>query len=176
MSDPFQKQPPPEPEPGQPGQAGPGQPPPYGAPSPQGYGAPGSYPPPTPPAPGWPQPGMAPGQMALSPGEEATWVGAAHWSALVAAIVGLPLLGPLLVLLTKGNQSPRVRYHAVESLNFQLSFLIYFLVSSVLILLLIGLLLLPIVALLWLVFTIIGTIKATSGQDYRYPLTIRMVH
>src|SRR5687768_8785948 len=125
MSDPFQKQPPPEPEPGgQPGQ--PGQQPPYGAPSSQGYGAPGAYPPPTPPGqPGYPQPGVAPGQ--LSAGEEATWVGAAHWGALVASFIGgLAFLGPLLVLLIKGNESPRVRWHAVESLNFQLSFLIYF--------------------------------------------------
>ncbi len=32
-----------------------------------------------------------------------------------------------------------------------------------------------VVGVLWLVFTIIGSIKASNGEDYRYPLTIRMV-
>ena len=28
---------------------------------------------------------------------------------------------------------------------------------------------------LWLVFTIIGSVKSVNGEMYRYPLTIRMV-
>jgi len=35
--------------------------------------------------------------------------------------------------------------------------------------------LLPLVGLMWLVFTIIGSVRASEGQDYRYPLTLRMV-
>ena len=112
----------------------------------------------------------------LSPGEERTWAGAAHWSALVAALLGgLSFLGPLLVLLIQGNKSPYVRRHAVESLNFQLSLLIYALVSAVLILVLVGLFLLVVVGLMWLIFPILATIKAANGEEYRYPLTIRMV-
>ena len=61
----------------------------------------------------------------LGPGDERTWATAAHWSALVAACVALAFLGPLVVLLAKGNESPWVRRNAVESLNFQLSMLIY---------------------------------------------------
>jgi uncharacterized Tic20 family protein len=30
-------------------------------------------------------------------------------------------------------------------------------------------------AAFWLVMTIIGAMKAGNGEDYRYPLTIRMV-
>ena len=44
-----------------------------------------------------------------------------------------------------------------------------------LLLVLIGFLLLLVVGILWLVFTIIGSIKGSNGEDYRYPLTIRMV-
>ena len=40
---------------------------------------------------------------------------------------------------------------------------------------LVGFVLLPVVGLLWLVFTILGTVRSLDGQDYRYPLTIRMV-
>jgi uncharacterized protein len=42
-------------------------------------------------------------------------------------------------------------------------------------LVLIGFVLLPLVGLFWLIFTIIGSVKASNGEDYRYPLTIRMV-
>ena len=121
------------------------------------------------------QPGQVPvDQGGLTP-DERTWGGAAHWSALVAAFVALAFIGPLIVMLTKGNESPYIRRQAVESLNFQLSILIYGAVSFVLVFVLVGFLLLPIVGLLWLIFTIIGSIKAANGEEYRYPLTIRMV-
>ncbi|MBC2962014.1 DUF4870 domain-containing protein [Nocardioides deserti] len=94
---------------------------------------------------------------------------------MIGAFVALAFLGPLLVMLIKGNQSGYVRAQAVESLNFQLSILIYGIVAFVLAFVLIGFLLLPIVGLIWLVFTIVGSVKASNGELYRYPLTIRMV-
>lgn len=125
------------------------------------------------------------GGAAMSPGEERTWAGAAHWSALVAAFVALAFLGPLVVLLAKGNQSAYVRRNAVESLNFQLSMLIYgfagTIVAIVLTVVTLGFGLLVIIPLalafggFWLVMTIIGAVKTGNGEDYRYPLTIRMV-
>lgn len=154
----------------------------------QPYGQPGPQQPPPPaygqqpPAYGQQQPGHPQQQpyggaptSPLTPQQEISWSCAAHWSALVASVVGLAFLGPLVVMLTKGNESPRVRAHAVESLNFQLSILIYGLVAAVSILLLIGILLLPLVGLMWLVLTIVGAVKTSSGEFYRYPLTIRMV-
>jgi hypothetical protein len=121
----------------------------------------------------------------MSPGDERTWAGAAHWSALVAAFVALAFLGPLVVLIAKGNESAWVRRNAVESLNFQLSVLIYGFVGGMvavvvaIVTLGIGLLLVIPLALafagFWLVMTIIAAVKAGNGEDYRYPLTIRMV-
>ena len=116
-----------------------------------------------------------PGAGGLTP-DERTWGGAAHWSALVAGLFGgLSFLGPLIVLLVKGNDSPWVRRQSVESLNFQISIMIYAIVSAILIIVLIGLFLLAIVGIFWLIFTIIGSVKASAGEDYRYPLSIRMV-
>ena len=145
-------------------------PPPYGE-QPQ-YGAP-PPPPYTPPGP------------SLGQGDERMWATAAHWSALVAAFVALAFLGPLVVLIAKGNESPWVRRNAVESLNFQLSMLIYgfagSLVAIVLVVVTLGIGLLLIIPLFlafgafWLVMTIIGAMKTGNGEDYRYPLTIRMV-
>jgi uncharacterized Tic20 family protein len=127
---------------------------------------------PTPPA-GWGQPPLHPGGLTR---DEITWGSAAHWSSLVASVVGaLAFLGPLIVMLTKGAESPYVRRQAVESLNFQLSMLIYGAVSVALCFVLIGFVLLPLVALTWLICTIIGSVRSSRGEDYRYPVTIRMV-
>ena len=129
-------------------------------------------------------PPYAPGP-GMGPGDERTWAGAAHWSALVAAFVALAFLGPLVVLIAKGNESAWVRRNAVESLNFQLSMLIYGFVGGIvavvvaIVTLGIGLLLVIPLALafgaFWLIVTIIAAVKAGNGEDYRYPLTIRMV-
>ena len=168
MSDPYGPPPADRPEEQPPGQQPPGQQPPAQTPYGQqpAYGeqsAHGREPYPQQPGPG-----------ALTP-DERTWGGAAHWSALVGAFVALAFLGPLLVLLVKGNESPWIRKQAVESLNFQISILIYAIVSAILIVVLIGFILLAAVGLMWLIFTIIGSVKASNGDDYRYPLTIRMV-
>jgi len=99
----------------------------------------------------------------------------AHLSALVAAFVALSFLGPLIVMLTQGNRSQFVRRQAVEALNFQITIYIAGIISALLLLVLIGFVLLPIVGIAWLVFTIIGAMKANNGEDYRYPLNIRLV-
>lgn len=85
------------------------------------------------------------------------------------------LVGPLLIWLLKRADSPEIDAHGKESLNFQLSMLIYDVVAVVLCFVLIGI---PILILLWIlntVFVIIASIRASEGQLYRYPLTIRFL-
>ena len=161
MSDPYGPPPPEQPEGETPGEQPTGEPA-YGQPPAQNpYGQQPPY-------------AQQPGLGGLTP-DERTWGGAAHWSALLGMLIGFAFLGPLLVMLIKGNESPWIRKQSVESLNFQLSILIYGIVAAVLIVILVGLVLLPAVGIFWLVFTIIGSVKAGNGEDYRYPLTIRMV-
>ena len=131
-------------------------------------------PPPTPP-PGQPAYTQRPA-ASLGLSDERTWSAAAHWSAYVASLVGMSFLGPLAVLLVQGTKSPTVRQHAVESLNFQLSLLIYAIVSAVLVLVVVGIFGLIAVGLMWLILPLLATIKASNGESYRYPLTIRLVH
>jgi uncharacterized Tic20 family protein len=55
--------------------------------------------------------------------EERNWAMAAHLSALIA-VAGLPfghVIGPLIVFLSKGNESNFVREHARTSLNYQIT-------------------------------------------------------
>ncbi len=127
--------------------------------------------PPSPPNP----PGAGYGPVTLT-SEEKNWALGAHVGVLVAAWVALGFLAPLLVLLVKGKDSAFIRRHAVESLNFQISMLIYLAVSFVLVLVFVGIFLLIGFLILDLVVIIVATIKASNGEDYRYPLCIRFVH
>jgi uncharacterized Tic20 family protein len=107
--------------------------------------------------------------------EERNWALAAHIGSLVAAWFAMGFLAPLIVLLVKGKESPFVRRHAVESLNFQISLLIYMVASGILVLLIIGIFMLIALGIFALVVIILATIAASNGQDYRYPLTIRLI-
>ena len=116
-----------------------------------------------------------PGGLAPS-SEERTWAWISHAGTIVAAWVALGFLCPLAIMLTKGNESPYVRRHAVESLNFQISLYIYLAVCFVLVFVLIGLFLMPALGVFALVAIILATVKAANGEDFRYPLCIRLVH
>jgi len=92
------------------------------------------------------------------------------------------VVGPLLVWLLKRDESPEIDDQGKESLNFQISMLIYTIllgvVCFILLFVLIGLLLIPLFAVLYIldiVLVIIACIKASEGKLYRYPLTIRLI-
>ena len=95
--------------------------------------------------------------------------------------MALAFLGPLLVLLIQGNKSAFVRRHAIESLNFQITLLIALAAGIVLSVVTLGLgliIVLPVglvVGILALVWIIMAGIKANNGEDYRYPINIRLV-
>lgn len=152
------------------------RPPPYPpSPPPSGYPPPMPVYPPQgqPPQPGYAPPGyIVPGTAQGYPpnGDEKLWALLSHGSFFVLGIIG-----PLIVMLTKGKESPFIRRHAVEALNFHLSVLIYELVSFVLMLVLVGFLTFVAVLVFGLVVTILAMIAANNGADYRYPLNIRMV-
>ncbi|HET6920574.1 MAG TPA: DUF4870 domain-containing protein [Jiangellaceae bacterium] len=112
---------------------------------------------------------------AVVPSEDRNWAMGAHLSAFVAAYIALGFLGPLIVLLVRGDRSPFVRRHAVEALNFNLTVLIYVVICVILALVLIGFVLLIALGILYVVAVIIGAVRASSGEEYRYPLTIRFV-
>ena len=128
----------------------------------------------TPPPGGIPQQPYGGAVPALT-AEERNWAIAAHVGSFLAAWVALGLLAPLVVLLAKGDESPYIRRHSVESLNFQINALIYTVVFAVLMLVVIGFILLPLYAIVYAVCVISGTVRASHGEDFRYPMTIRFV-
>lgn len=80
---------------------------------------------------------------------------------------------PLVLWLLKKSESPNLDNHGREVLNFQISWSIYALLSIVLSAVLIGILMLGILAITWIILTVIGALKARQGELYRYPITIR---
>src|SRR5881398_293312 len=84
-------------------------------------------------------------------------------------------LGPLIVWLAKRGDSPEIDEHGKESVNFQISMLIYNLIAGVLCLVLIGFVILGILHILNLVLVIVASIQASEGKLYRYPITIRLI-
>ena len=115
----------------------------------------------------------------LAPASEITaeakrWAAMSHLSAFVM-FLGIPtLVGPFITWLWK-RDIEYVDEQGKEALNFNISFLIYGIASALLILVLVGLVLLPIVVVTWFVLVIVASVKASAGEDYRYPLTLRFM-
>jgi uncharacterized Tic20 family protein len=75
----------------------------------------------------------------------------------------------------KKEEMPMVDEHGKEVINFQISITIWIFIAAIFAVLLIGLPFLIILAVLQIVFVIIGALKADRGELYRYPLTIRFI-
>ncbi|GLZ00914.1 DUF4870 domain-containing protein [Actinoplanes sp. NBRC 103695] len=141
------------------GAGGYGPPPGYGQQQP-GYGAPGYG------APGGPAP------VGYANNDEKTWALIAHFGGIVVGF-----LAPLVAMLAKGNESPTVRAHAVEALNFQITWGVATIIASILAGCTAGILFfLPLITwVVIVVFSIIAGMKANEGQLYHYPATVRLV-
>jgi len=85
------------------------------------------------------------------------------------------IFGPLIVWLLKRNESPEIDAHGKESLNFQLSMLIYNVIAGILVIVVIGIPLLILLYVLNIVFVIVASIQAGDGKLYRYPMAIRFI-
>jgi uncharacterized protein len=85
------------------------------------------------------------------------------------------ILGPLIIWLAKRGDSPEIDANGKESLNFQISMLIYNIIAGILCLVLIGFVILAILHILNLVLVIVASIQVSDGKFYRYPLTIRLI-
>jgi uncharacterized protein len=120
---------------------------------------------------GTPTPGSAPTE------NERTWAMLAHLSALAGLIMPLLgiVIGPLVVWLARRDESSFVAEHAREALNFNISVLIGAVVCGLLMLVFVGFLLGTALFIAWLVKTLVAAIKASEGEIYHYPFSLRLV-
>lgn len=83
-------------------------------------------------------------------------------------------IGPLIVWLLKKDESTYVDYYGKLYFNFTITYFIFGLVAGFSAIILIGFILIPIVGVAYLVFTIIGIVKAYEGTYYKIPFIIEI--
>ena len=144
---------------------------------------PSSNPEPTPaPVPPLPSPApLPPQQPGAGSVSDQQWIVFLHLSALAGFVIPSlgHIVGPLIIWLVKKPESPAIDAAGRNVLNFQISWTIWIFVSVI-----IGFagscLVVPIIipfglVIAWLVFVIIGAVKASNGETYQFPLTIKML-
>src|SRR6185437_11562779 len=96
-------------------------------------------------------------------------------SHILAIVPGVGILGPLVIWLLKKDQYQFVEANARESLNFQLTIIIGWIISGILVVVFIGWLLFGVLACLNVVLVIVATVKASENMIYRYPISLRLI-
>jgi uncharacterized Tic20 family protein len=115
--------------------------------------------------------------MGMSARDEQTWSVIAHLSILLDLITGLG--GPvaaLIIWLVYKDRSQRVAFHALQSLWYQIAWIVIlsvgWFITFVLMFVLIGFLLVPVMAIVSFVPFVhqcYAAYKVSQGVDYRYP-------
>lgn len=130
------------------------------------------YSPPAPPNPELPATGRW-----VADQESRNYALIAHLSGPVLSLLSagsLIFLGPLVIMLVKPDNK-WVREQAVEALNFAILNLIVFIVGFILMFVLVGFVVLAVAGVCYLVFGIMGAVRAYNGESYRYPYNWRIV-
>lgn len=116
-------------------------------------------------------------------GDDKTLAVLAHLSPIIALIITagwLSWAGPLLVWLIWRDRSTLVRTAAATSFNFNLTIWVAFVVGWIciftIVLIPVGLVLLLVPGILQVIFSILGAVRASRGEPYKYPLQIPILH
>jgi uncharacterized Tic20 family protein len=109
--------------------------------------------------------------------DEQNWAMACHLAALSGFLVPFGnIIGPLVIWLIKRAEMPLVDRHGKESLNFQITVAIAFLICIPLVFVIIGIPLMFAVGIGALIMTIIATVKVSNGDlEYKYPFALRLL-
>ena len=97
----------------------------------------------------------------------------AQLAGYIVPFAGLVL--PIVMWATNKDHSDVVDQHGKSVLNWIISSMIYMVISAILIFVLIGIPLIFVVAICTLIFSILGAVKASNGEFYKYPLTITFI-
>ena len=127
--------------------------------------------------------GLAPPAVAQAPtATERQWAVFIHLSGLLGFFAPhlLNVVGPLVLWLIKKNESPYLDGVGKRVLNFQISYALYGFVAASLFGLLwwaiVGFLFLPVyavIAVAWIILTIVGAVKESNGEVFEFPLAIK---
>lgn len=103
-----------------------------------------------------------------------------HWAVLLHLSqfsgYAIPLAGfivPIVIWQIKKDEMPEIDEHGRIVANWMISSFLYMVISALLTMVLIGFLGVLVVAILLIIFPIIGALKAADGVAWNYPLSIR---
>jgi uncharacterized Tic20 family protein len=123
------------------------------------------------------------GVVAMDAREERTWSVLAHLSMFLNLFTGL--LGPvaaLVIWLIYRERSPRVAFHALQSMWYQVAWVVIlgvgWAVTGLLTVVVVGFLLIPVMIIATMVpFVNAGyaAYKVSKGEDYRYPFVADLI-
>ncbi|GAT35519.1 hypothetical protein TSACC_3587 [Terrimicrobium sacchariphilum] len=131
-------------------------------------------------------PPITPGSPSIPPTPPASssdrqWKVIIHLCGLAGLIVPScgNIVAPLVVWLLKKPESPAIDATGRAVMNFQISYTIYLWVSGI-VMVVLGWLIIPLILpvavfVAWLVFTILGAIKASNGEEYTPPFTLKLL-
>ena len=116
-------------------------------------------------------------QSASPSQEERTWAMLVHLAAFAGLVLPFAgnIIGPLVIWLVRRDQSAFLASQGRESLNFNISVTLGFLVCSVLVYVFIGILLGLALFVYWLAMTILAGVRAGEGIAFRYPFALRLI-
>ena len=98
-------------------------------------------------------------------------------TAALAHVLGLltGIIAPLIMYFVLTDEDEFVKENVREALNFQITMIIAFFIAGALTIILIGILIIPVLAVLDIVFCIMAAMKSSKGEEYRYPIALRIV-
>lgn len=100
-----------------------------------------------------------------------------HLSALAGYVIPFGgLIGPLVLWLVNRDRHPFVNDQGKEAVNFRLTMYLFYLISLILCFILLGFLLFALLYVFDLVLIIIAAVQSNSGERFRYPIAIRLIH
>ena len=85
------------------------------------------------------------------------------------------IIGPLICWLTRKDESIWIDENGKSSLNFQLSILLYMILVFPLCFIIVGIPLMVALVFLKVLCIIIASVKASKGEEFRYPLSIPFI-
>lgn len=108
--------------------------------------------------------------------DERTWAMLCHFSTYIGFIFPFGnIIVPLIIWLSKREDIPLVEDQGREALNFQISMTIYFIISGILCIILIGIPILIGLIIFDFIITIVAAISANDGKYYRYPINLKLI-
>jgi uncharacterized Tic20 family protein len=85
------------------------------------------------------------------------------------------IIGPLICWLTRKDESLWVDRNGKSSLNFELSILLYLVLSIPLCIIIVGIPIVIFLGILKVICIIIASVKASKGEEFKYPITIPFI-